>query len=201
MRLTPAEFRRLPLYAHSFLADAPVHDVWVIHLNEAPPGLTARDLLPLFDTAGMARLTPPVRALFELRWALGRLFRWDSPGELNGPPPPASYIHRLPAADHARSLEPPGAPLGLFRTVYVFEHEALAEIINRTVHAFSLLALQPTAGGQALYWSIYVKPVSWFTPVYMALIDPFRRWLIYPALLRYFKAGWARALESRARPD
>jgi hypothetical protein len=74
--------------------------------------------------------------------------------------------------------------------VYTFEREALGEVINRTVHAFLLFALEPAAGGYTLYWGIYVKPVNRFTPVYMALIDPFRRQLIYPALVRRFETAW-----------
>ncbi len=76
--------------------------------------------------------------------------------------------------------------------IYAFEHEALAEIYNCTVHAFLAWAWKPTADAHNLYWAIYVKPVSNFTPKYMALIDPFRRLVIYPAVLRYIRASWAR---------
>ena len=38
---------------------------------------------------------------------------------------------------------------------------------------------------------VYVKPVSRLTGAYMALIDPFRRWIVYPALIRRFEAMWA----------
>ena len=37
---------------------------------------------------------------------------------------------------------------------------------------------------------VYVKPVGWLTPLYMALIDPFRRWIVYPALIRRTQAAW-----------
>jgi len=76
--------------------------------------------------------------------------------------------------------------------LYVFDDEALSELRNATVHAFLALALTPTAGGYTLYLGIYVKPVSRFTTLYMALIDPFRRLVVYPALGRYVQRSWSR---------
>jgi len=38
---------------------------------------------------------------------------------------------------------------------------------------------------------VYVCKAGWITPVYMALIDPFRRWIIYPAMLKNIRAIWA----------
>ena len=74
--------------------------------------------------------------------------------------------------------------------MYVFENELLFEIIDATVHAFSAQTLTRTATGYRLYWAIYVKPVSWFTPAYMTLIDPFRRWIVYPQILRKLREHW-----------
>ena len=72
------------------------------------------------------------------------------------------------------------------------------EVINHTVHAFLLFALEPAPGGYTLYWGIYVKPVSRFTAFYMGLIDPFRRHLIYPRLIRRFEEVWLRRWEGTA---
>jgi hypothetical protein len=74
--------------------------------------------------------------------------------------------------------------------LYVRDHEAASEIRNATVHAFSVLALAPRPGGLRLFWAIYVAPVGHVTAAYMALIDPFRRLLIYPAVLRYLHRTW-----------
>jgi hypothetical protein len=35
-----------------------------------------------------------------------------------------------------------------------------------------------------------VREVSRFTPLYMAAIDPFRKLIVYPALLRSVAAQW-----------
>ena len=48
--------------------------------------------------------------------------------------------------------------------MYTFNHEALGEVINRTVHAFLLFALESAGDEHTLYWGIYVKPVNRFTP-------------------------------------
>jgi hypothetical protein len=74
--------------------------------------------------------------------------------------------------------------------LYGLERESVSEIRNATVHAFSVGALDPTAGGYTLYWAVYVRPVGRVTRVYMALIDPFRRMLVYPAILRGLHDAW-----------
>jgi len=38
-----------------------------------------------------------------------------------------------------------------------------------------------------------VKPVSRLTTLYMGLIDPFRRLIVYPALGRQVQQRWSRA--------
>jgi hypothetical protein len=38
---------------------------------------------------------------------------------------------------------------------------------------------------------VYVEPTSWLTPVYMALIEPFRRFVVYPSLLGGVTRAWA----------
>jgi hypothetical protein len=77
--------------------------------------------------------------------------------------------------------------------LYVLGDEALSELRNATVHAFLVLALTPHPEGYTLYLAIYVKRVTRFTPLYMALIDPFRRFIVYPALGRQAQQGWSRA--------
>ena len=75
----------------------------------------------------------------------------------------------------SRSLAPAGTRDGLFRIVYRFENEQLLEVINRTVHSAALGALVETAHAYRFYFGVYVQSVGRVTPVYMALIDPFRR--------------------------
>src|SRR5215469_9692539 len=81
--------------------------------------------------------------------------------------PPAtaweSFAARLTAADRSKSLAAAGTREGLFRVVYRF------------------------------YFAVYVRSVSRFTPFYMALIDPFRKLVVYPSLLRSVRTSWNRS--------
>jgi hypothetical protein len=187
MRESPAEFRRLNLRCHSLLADVPLHDVWSVALDGGGEGRKvseAREIL--FGKQGRAP-NVAVRALFALRWKLGRLLGWD---EARHDPAGGSYVEKLTDADRAASTVPPGTREGGFRTLYVFDHESLGEVRNATVHGFLSLALVPRSGGYTLYMGIFVKPVGGLTRVYMALIDPFRRLIVYPSLARNARRRW-----------
>ena len=183
------EFRALPLRCHTLLHDVPLHDVWVIDLDGGGPGRTMADVDGVIDPGRMS-LPRAVRGLFALRFALGRVFRLDTPREERFD---TSYMQRLTDDDRARTLVPPGTRRGIFRLLYLFADESASETRNATVHAFLVMALRPRAGGYRLYWAIYVKPVGRVTAAYMALIDPFRRAIIYPAIIRAARAARARA--------
>jgi uncharacterized protein DUF2867 len=180
------EFKRLPLRVHEFLAGVPLHDVWTVDLPHSRGGITLAEFL---RRAGdlYRRPAPIVRALLSIRFFVGGLFGWDrpAPGSV-----PDSFAQRLTNQDRARSLAPAGTPDGLFRIVYRFENEQLVEIINRTAHAAALSALVEHPTGYRFYFAVYVREVSPFTPLYMAAIDPFRKLIVYPALLRSIVAQW-----------
>jgi hypothetical protein len=136
-----------------------------------------------------------VRALFALRWWLGRRLRWDGPV----PAPEAwSYRTRLTEADRRESMVEPGTLDGPFSVLYVHRSEAVSEIRNATVHALLVWALKPSQDGYLLYWAIHVLPVSSWTKPYLGFIDPFRRWVVYPALLRRIHDAWSQ--EFRLNP-
>jgi hypothetical protein len=184
------EFRALDLRCHTFLHDVPLHDVWAIDLEGGGPGRTMAEVDAIGNPGRLGSPPRIVRALFTLRFALGRALRWDVPRKASAD---ASYIRRLTDDDRARSLVPSGTMRGVFRLLYLFAAESASEAINATVHAFLVMALRPRPGGYRLYWAIYVKPVGRVTAIYMTLIDPFRRFIVYPALIRHVQARWARA--------
>jgi len=184
------DFKTLDLRCHALLSDVPLHDVWAIPLLNGGPDRTIEDLRALFLGDRRRQTNIVVRALFALRWWLGRVFRWD---DKRHDPPAASYVHRLTEADRQRSTLPPGTRDGAFRVLYVFRREALSEIRNATVHGFLALALTYREQGYVAYAAVYVKPVSRLTPLYMALIDPFRRFVVYPALRHQIQQAWLHA--------
>jgi hypothetical protein len=190
-RVDPAEYRGIELRAHELLARVPVHDVWRVDLPHAGGDYTIEDVRTLLTLDSIASINPAVRGLFALRGWLGRAFRLDrdSAGEHS-----ESYLRWLTPDDCEESLVEPGTPDPPFTVLYVRPYEAVSEIRNRTVHAFSVLAMQPRFEDCRVYWAIHVLPVGRLTPLYMALIDPFRRWIVYPSVLRNVHRQWCERL-------
>jgi len=128
-----------------------------------------------------------VRLLLGIRLFVGRLFGWDhctlaSAGE--------TFASRLTSTDLDASLVAAGTQDGAFRVVYRFENEQLVELTNRTVHAGALTALLETESAYRFYIGVYVRQLDWFTRFYMAIIDPVRRLVVYPSLLRSVRSRW-----------
>jgi hypothetical protein len=96
-------------------------------------------------------------------------------------------------ADRCKSLADAGTPEGLFRVVYRFENEQLLELVNHTAHAAALSALVEMENAYRFYFGVYVRNVSRLTPIYMAVIDPFRKLVVYPSLLRSVRTRWNQA--------
>jgi hypothetical protein len=187
LRVPAADFQALPLEAHALLEGVPLQDVTAIDLPGGGPGRTLGDVRALIPMSGLVRANPVARGLFGLRLWLGRVFGWDSPRHDRAE---TSYLPRVSKTLRARSAVPPGTMEEGFRLLYLLEQESLAEIRNATVHAFLCAALRPTEGGYRLYWGIYVRPTSRLTPLYMALIEPFRRFLVYPAMFGRLRRAW-----------
>jgi hypothetical protein len=193
-KISPAEFYAVALRVHTFLADVPLHDVWAVDLPALRSGVTLAEFLRRNNQGEIVRLPTAARALFGFRLFLGRIFRLEvEPADSVT----AAFANRLTPEDRARSLVTAGTPEGLFRVVYRFENEQLLEIHNRTVHGAALSALVERSDAYRFYFAVYVRQSAWVTPFYMALIDPFRKWIIYPALLRSIRAAWDRYLRLR----
>src|SRR5258708_28277217 len=196
-RISTQEFEQLPLLVHDFLAGVPLHDVWAIDLLRTRSGITLDEFSRTASarsqvgcdccendcskTGSLLTRSPVARTLLNIRLFVGRLLGWD-----REPAATAweTFTTRLTTADRAKSLAPSGTREGLFHVVYRFENEQLLELINRTAHAAALSALVETENAYRFYFGVYVQNVGRFTPVYMALIYPFRTLTVYPSLLR-----------------
>jgi Protein of unknown function (DUF2867) len=190
VRIDPEEYERIELRAHSLLAGVPLHDVWVVDLPGGGPGLTVIDLQAAISVKSLRAVTPTVAFLFRLRGWLGRVFGWDRDRQH---PPRDTFASRLTAADREASLVAPGTPDGTRWTLFVSPRESISELQNSTVHAFVVVVMAERPGGYRLYLAIYVRPVGRLTVWYFRLIDPFRRLVIYPAILREIRRVWTRA--------
>ena len=194
-QVSAQDFKQLPLRVHDFLADVPLHDVWAIELPHRRSGITLDEFLQKGNTHA-CRLPPAARALVSVRLFAGRLLGLDrEPSERKW----EDFRARLTEADRLKSLVPVGTRDGLFRVVYRFENEQLLEIINHTAHAAALSTLVETTDCYRFYFGVYVRRVSALTPIYMALIDPFRKLVVYPSLLGTVRATWERAFSLDAQ--
>jgi len=182
------EFGRLPLRVHDVLGGVPLHDVWAVDLPRPRSGITLDEFLRAAGTLPFTP-SPAVGALLHIRFSVGRLLGWDREPEVTSR---ETFVTRLTAADLSKSLVPVGTRAGAFRMVYRFENEQLLEIINRTAHAAALSALVERAETYRFYFGVYVRRVSRLTPVYMGLIDPFRKLIVYPSLLRSVRMTWTK---------
>ena len=134
---------------------------WRVHAIAAAEGLALRDVwevaIPLPAAVPLARWVEALRT------------------EPRGLPSRALFALR-------RAL---GRLLGLdrggtgFVPVYQEPDEVLSRITNRTVTAFLHISLVDRHPRLA----VYVRPNGAFGRGYMALIEPFRQWVVYPALL------------------
>ena len=78
-----------------------------------------------------------------------------------------------------------------FAPLYRTDVEFAAELSNRTVHGVMHLAWVDQGEGRYQgQMAVYVKPRGALGKGYMALIKPFRHWVVYPALMRQIERAW-----------
>lgn len=186
VRVPSAEYLGLKLRAHEILRDVPIYDVTAVDLPGGGPGRNLADIRALDKTTPQSRIA---RALMGFRYFLGRVFGWDRTPTR----PEDTFLSRLSDQDRRDSEVAPGTRLGAFLLLYQFAGEALAEIRNATVRGWLCTVLVPRASGYRLYWAVYVRPVSWLSRPYLIAIEPFRRFLVYPAMLGRIRRAWIAA--------
>ena len=192
------EFKRRPWRAHTFLAGVPLRTLERIDLQGGREGMKIEEisLITGFGGEKEIKLDPLTQSLFWLRGLIGRMFGWDDVPDLITS---QSYLTRLSAEDYARSRVKPGKASGISRILYLCDDEMLGEIINRTVHCFWVMAVERTSTGYTLWMAVYVRRLNAFTPIYMALISPVLKWIIYPAFKRSIIKRWAEVFSSASR--
>jgi len=182
-----------------------VEDVWALPARGDAEDFQALLELTTSGTPANAE-SLPTRLLWQLRDRLGNWFdlgRISSPADGSGgaglPIPgtdETSLSGRLPAdlRDTATDLSFASLP---FVPLYRTEVEFAAEISNQTMHGVMHLAWVEQGGGRYQgQMAVYVKPRGRFGRAYMALIAPFRHWIVYPALMRQTERAW----NTRAKP-
>src|SRR5438552_2730038 len=99
-QISASEYGALPLRVHTLLAGVPLHDVWVVDLPHLLEGVTFDEFHRLWSRHRLSGLPRPARALFDLRFLLGRICRLEhQPKGADAP----SFANRLTSEDRARS--------------------------------------------------------------------------------------------------
>ncbi|HWA54272.1 MAG TPA: DUF2867 domain-containing protein [Solirubrobacterales bacterium] len=186
---------------HEIVPDFELEDVWALPVQGGAGDFD--EFLQLAISLSPADSdSAPTRFLWNLRDQLGRWFGLgrisaaaeESSAETLAMPgsEESSLLGRLPddlrgTGDDVDFGRLPFTPL--YRT----DNEAAAEISNQTVHGVAHLAWVDRGGGSYQgQMAVYVKPRGAFGRGYMALIKPFRYWIVYPALLRQLERAWSR---------
>jgi len=212
MRLPNAAHESRPWRIREIAPDFTLEDVWALPVHGGAEDFqTLLELMASGDPANSESLA--ARVLWRVRDRLGSWFglgrisalidssRDDATGKLPIPgTDETSLTDRLPddlrntAADlHFDSL--PFAPL--YRT----DVEFAAELSNQTVHGVMHLAWVDQGEGRYQgQMAVYVKPRGRLGKGYMALIKPFRYWVVYPALMRQIERAWNTRQASIIRP-
>jgi Protein of unknown function (DUF2867) len=202
MRLPNAAHESHPWRIREIAPDFILEDVWALPAFGGAGDFQALlELMASSDPANSSSL--PTRVLWRVRDCLGSLFdlgrisapsdngEGDGAGKLSIPgTSETSLAERLPddLRGTAADLDFGSLP---FVPLYRTEDEFAAELSNRTVHAAMHLAWVDRGGDRYQgQMAVYVKPRGTFGRGYMALIKPFRHWIVYPALMRQTERAW-----------
>ncbi len=201
MRLPNSEHESHPWVIAQIAPDFRLEDAWA---------LPASGTLEEFDSflALSASIDPTdagswtSRLLFTIRLRVGGWLGWDDVAKERPIPGcvETTLRERLPDELRGTAEEPRlGDELkvaGGFVPLYRTEQEWAAEISNATVHAILHLAwVEQSSGRYRGQMGVYVKPRGLLGRAYMMMIEPFRRVIVYPALMRQIRRAW----EARAR--
>lgn len=189
MRLPSSEYLDRPWRLHEVAPDFEVEDVWELPTPGGPDDLD-RLVQGFAGGDGSSVRGGVVGFLFAARWKLGAWFGWDAPDNGVGGRV-RSVRERLPA-DLAAGPRGPDSKVLPFTSVFQTHDEWVAETANSTVHALLHLGwVCDDAGVYRAQMTALVRPNGRAGRVYMALIAPLRRVVVYPRMLRAIGRRWA----------
>jgi hypothetical protein len=199
MRLPNAAHESRPWRIREIAPDFTLEDVWALPAHGGADDFQA--LLELAASLDAAHAdSRATRFLWRFRDRLGSWFHLgrisvpidgDAAGKLPIPGTnERSLTERLPddLRNTAADVDFGSLP---FAPLYRTDVEFAAEVSNQTVHGVLHLAWVDQGDGRYQgQMAVYVKPRGRFGKGYMALIKPFRYWIVYPALMRQFERAW-----------
>jgi uncharacterized protein DUF2867 len=189
MRLADSEYLSRPWRLHEIAADFEVEDVWQLPTPGGPDDLARLVRSFALGDGSAIRGGGIVGFLFAVRWKLGAVLGWDAPGSGLG-----DRVHsireRLPRdlSDGPRGPDVTTVP---FTSVFLTHDEWVAESANATVHALIHIGWVPDeAGVFRAQMTALVRPNGRGGRLYLALIAPLRRAVVYPRMLRAIGRRW-----------
>jgi uncharacterized protein DUF2867 len=202
MRLPNSAHESGPWRIREVAPDFTLEDVWALPVHGGAEDFqTLVEKMVSFDPAKTE--SRAARFLWDFRDRLGSWFglgrisaptnsgRDDAAGKLPIPGTnETSLTDRLPddLRDTVADLQFESAP---FEPLYRTDVEFAAEVSNQTVHGVMHLAWVDQGDGRYQgQMAVYVRPRGPFGKAYMALIKPFRHWIVYPALMRQIERTW-----------
>ena len=174
-----------PWRIHEIAPDFRLEDVWALPWRGGADDFP-RLIRAIVQQDPSRSPSRSVRALFAFRWKIGKLLGLDGDDAGVGRREP-SLVDRLPPGlCDARGPAFDGLP---FTTLYLTDDEFAAEVANRTMHGVLHIGRVPDpAGDDRAQMAVLVKPNGLLGNVYMEAIKPFRRLIVYPAMLRALAA-------------
>ncbi len=151
-----------------------------------------------FETFGkMQTKITLVSILFTLRFWMDKIFPLDR--NINTLPIPGCQETTAKTRLNGQDLEKSKAGKAIkvnnsdleFRPVYLFEDESLHELSNDTVHGLIHAGwIKKNDNYYTATLAIYVVPRGIYGKVYLKLIEPFRRYIVYPGMMKAIKKQW-----------
>jgi hypothetical protein len=188
MRLSSTAHTSRPWRIHELTRDFRLEDVWALPTPGGPDDFPLLvQVMASFDPAEGSSCA--VRALFAIRWKVGRLLGWDGPDAGLGSMAP-TLRDRLPL-DLRETPSVPDSDALPFTSLYLIEDEWALEIANRTVHGVLHVGWVPDeTGGYRGQMAVLVKRNGLLGTAYMTAIMPFRHVIVYPSMLRDIERAW-----------
>lgn len=197
MRLANAAYDD-PWRIREIASDFELVDVWALPAQGAASDFrTLVDIVAAIDPTNVG--SGPAHVVWRFRERVGDWLDLDS-----GPQPipgtnETSLAARLPDGlrNTAAGVEFATLP---FTSLYLTDLEYAAEFSNRTMHGVLHVAWVPQSDGHYRgQMTIYVKLRGLLGKTYKALVMPFRRWILYPAILRKIESEWSRRVARGGR--
>jgi len=192
--LGTAKHTARPWRIHEIATDFRVLDVWALPTTGGPDDFPR--LVRLMATFDPAETSPLVRALFAIRWTLGRVFGLD--GLETGLGTRVRSLRDRLSADLADT--PTDFDTHLFTPLYVTDDEFALEIANQTVHGVMHVGWVPDrAGGYRGQMAVLVRPNGALGVAYLAAIAPVRHLVVYPLMMRDIGRAWRQSVAGARR--